>query len=70
MCVRYAKLATAADIVCVMYQKLNNNKNWPCFLVLPMRDMKCPCVCRRTKVPGRGVHSEKVREIENESEKL
>ena len=26
-------------------------------------DAKCPCVCRRTKMPGRGVHSEKVREI-------
>ena len=24
---------------------------------------KCPCVCRRTKLPGRGVRSEKVREI-------
>ena len=26
-------------------------------------DTKYPCVCRRTKLPGRGVHSEKVREI-------
>ena len=31
MCVRYAKLATAADIVCVMYQKLNNNKTLAMF---------------------------------------
>ena len=29
-----------------------------------MEDTKYPCVCRRTKLPGRGVHSEKVREIE------
>ena len=28
-----------------------------------MRDMKYTCVCRRTKLPGRGVHSEKVREV-------
>ena len=27
-------------------------------------DTKYPCVCRRTQLPGRGVHSEKVREIE------
>ena len=27
-----------------------------------MGDTKYPCVCRRTKLPGRGVHSEKVRE--------
>ena len=26
-------------------------------------DTKYPCVCRRTKLPGRGAHSEKVREI-------
>ena len=26
-------------------------------------DIKYVCVCRRTKLPGRGVHSEKVREI-------
>ena len=26
-------------------------------------DTKCPCVRRRTKLTGRGVHSEKVREI-------
>ena len=26
-------------------------------------DTKYPCVCRRTKLAGRGVHSEKVREI-------
>ena len=29
-----------------------------------MVDTKYPCVCRRTQLPGRGVHSEKVREIE------
>ena len=28
-----------------------------------MGDTKYPCVCRRTKLPGRGVHSEKVREL-------
>ena len=28
-----------------------------------MGDTKCPCVCRRTKLSGRGVHSEKVREL-------
>ena len=28
-----------------------------------MGDTKYLCVCRRTKLPGRGVHSEKVREI-------
>ena len=28
-----------------------------------MADMKYSCVCRRTKLPGRGVHSEKVRDI-------
>ena len=28
-----------------------------------MGDAKCPCVCRRTKLFGRGVHSEKVREV-------
>ena len=28
-----------------------------------MGDTKCPCVCRRTKLSGRGVHSEKVREM-------
>ena len=27
------------------------------------RDAKCPYVCRRTKLPGRGVHSEKVKDI-------
>ena len=27
-----------------------------------MRDMKHTCVCRRRKLPGRGAHSEKVRE--------
>ena len=26
-------------------------------------DMKYVCVCRRTKLPGRGVHSEEVKEI-------
>ena len=26
-------------------------------------DTKYPCVCRRMKLPGRGVHNEKVREI-------
>ena len=26
-------------------------------------DAKCPCVCRRTKLSGRCVHSEKVREV-------
>ena len=26
-------------------------------------NMKYPCVCRRTKLPGRGVHSETVREV-------
>ena len=31
-----------------------------------MGDTKYPCVCRRTKLPGRGVHSEKVREIGKE----
>ena len=29
-----------------------------------MADMKYSCVYRRTKLPGRGVHSEKVREID------
>ena len=29
-----------------------------------MGDMKYSCVCRRTKLPGRGVHSEKVREVD------
>ena len=28
-----------------------------------MRDAKFPYVCRRTKLPGRGVHSEKVNDI-------
>ena len=28
-----------------------------------MGDAEYPCVYRRTKLPGRGVHSEKVREI-------
>ena len=28
-----------------------------------MGDTKCPCVCRRTKLSGRGVHSNKVREL-------
>ena len=28
-----------------------------------MGDAKCPCVCRRTKLSGRCVHSEKVREV-------
>ena len=28
-----------------------------------MGDTNCPCVCRKTKLPGRGVHSKKVREI-------
>ena len=28
-----------------------------------MEDAKCPCVCRRTKLSGRCVHSEKVREV-------
>ena len=27
-----------------------------------MGNMKNSCVCRRTKLPGRGAHSEKVRE--------
>ena len=25
-------------------------------------DVQCPCVCRRTKLPGRGVRYEKLRE--------
>ena len=28
-----------------------------------MVNTKYPCVCRRTKLPGRGVHSEMVKEI-------
>ena len=28
-----------------------------------MGDAKCSCVCRRTKLSGRCVHSEKVREV-------
>ena len=28
-----------------------------------MGDTKYPCVCRKTNLPGKGVHSEKVREI-------
>ena len=32
-------------------------------LSLNMGDGKCPCVCRRTKLCGRCVHSEKVREV-------
>ena len=28
-----------------------------------MRDAKCPCVFKRTKLSGRCVHSEKVRKI-------
>ena len=28
-----------------------------------MGDAKCPCVCRRTKLSGRCVHSEKVTEV-------
>ena len=28
-----------------------------------MEYAKCPCVCRRTKLSGRCVHSEKVREV-------
>ena len=26
-------------------------------------DMQCPCVCRRTKLSGRGAHNEKVKEM-------
>ena len=29
-----------------------------------MGDAKYGCACRRTKLPGRGVHSEKVRQID------
>ena len=29
-----------------------------------MRDTQYLCVCRRTKLPGRGIHSEKVRDSE------
>ena len=28
-----------------------------------MRNAKYPCFCRRSKLSGKGVHSEKVREI-------
>ena len=28
-----------------------------------MGDIKYSCVCRRTKLPGRGVHSEKIGEV-------
>ena len=32
-------------------------------LSFSMRDAKCPCVCRRMKLSGRCVHSEKVKEV-------
>ena len=37
---------------------------------LRMMDAKRSCVCRRTQLHGRGVHSEKVREAGDESETM
>ena len=35
--------------------------------IFNMGDAKCPCVCRRTKLSGRGVHSEVREEVVTES---
>ena len=52
------------EIIPLLWSTSLGKRASPNVLVLiNMGNTKSLCVCRRTKLPGRGVHSEKVREI-------
>ena len=52
------------EIIPLLWSTYLGKRALPNVLVLiNMGNTKYLCVCRRTKLPGRGVHSEEVREI-------
>ena len=56
-----SRMSEGTQFYCFGAQK--EKERWLKVLVLTWGDAKCQCVCRRTKLSERGVHSEKVREI-------